>query len=238
MGEHRRPRLRVADAAHRIPQGPDRARGHGRRRRPGAQGVPAPRHRRRPSPGRRGHGGHVQRLRLRRQDLRPGAAHGDRHRAARGRDVAAAVHARGDLPGTDVDRRGVDQGRQPGRGCAEGRRRGLAGVVHRQHRPLRRRSARAVRAHDRDERQRGAIRRARPDRRAQPPAGGGRGRLRPHPARAGPRREAGVPLPLDPDFYAGRIQASTLVAMGYRDARRYLASMSRRASPSTVGPRR
>jgi predicted acylesterase/phospholipase RssA len=125
---------------------------------------------------------------------------------------------------------------------AEAVRRGAEEVwlawVHRQHRPLRRRSARAVRAHDRDERQRGAIRRARPDRRAQPPAGGGRGRLRPHPARAGPRREAGVPLPLDPDFYAGRIQASTLVAMGYRDARRYLASMSRRASPSTVGPRR
>ena len=34
------------------------------------------------------------------------------------------------------------------------------------------------------------------------------------------------PLPLDPEFYAGRIGASTLVAMGYRDARRYLASMS------------
>jgi hypothetical protein len=31
------------------------------------------------------------------------------------------------------------------------------------------------------------------------------------------------PLPLDPDFIAGRITAETLVAMGYRDARRYLA---------------
>ena len=33
------------------------------------------------------------------------------------------------------------------------------------------------------------------------------------------------PLPLDPELYAGRIDASTLVAMGYRDARSYLASM-------------
>lgn len=33
------------------------------------------------------------------------------------------------------------------------------------------------------------------------------------------------PLPLDPDFYAGRIDAATLIDMGYRDAMRYLASM-------------
>lgn len=32
------------------------------------------------------------------------------------------------------------------------------------------------------------------------------------------------PLPLDPDFYLGRIDAGTLVAMGYRDARAYLRS--------------
>jgi predicted acylesterase/phospholipase RssA len=31
------------------------------------------------------------------------------------------------------------------------------------------------------------------------------------------------PLPLDPDFYVGRINAAALVAMGYRDAKRYLA---------------
>jgi NTE family protein len=31
-----------------------------------------------------------------------------------------------------------------------------------------------------------------------------------------------VPLPLDPDFFLGRIDASTLIAMGYRDAARYL----------------
>jgi NTE family protein len=31
------------------------------------------------------------------------------------------------------------------------------------------------------------------------------------------------PLPLDPDFYLGRIDASALIAMGYRDAKRYLA---------------
>jgi hypothetical protein len=33
------------------------------------------------------------------------------------------------------------------------------------------------------------------------------------------------PLPLDPDFYLGRIDAGTLIAMGYRDARSYLAEM-------------
>lgn len=34
------------------------------------------------------------------------------------------------------------------------------------------------------------------------------------------------PLPLDPDFLLGRIDAHTLVAMGHRDAHRYLAEMS------------
>jgi hypothetical protein len=33
------------------------------------------------------------------------------------------------------------------------------------------------------------------------------------------------PLPLDPDFYLGRIDAGTLIAMGYRDARAYMATM-------------
>jgi len=33
------------------------------------------------------------------------------------------------------------------------------------------------------------------------------------------------PLPLDPDFFLGRIDAATLVAMGYDDARRYLATI-------------
>jgi hypothetical protein len=33
------------------------------------------------------------------------------------------------------------------------------------------------------------------------------------------------PLPLDPDYYLGKIDASTLVAMGYRDAHSYLAAM-------------
>jgi predicted acylesterase/phospholipase RssA len=33
------------------------------------------------------------------------------------------------------------------------------------------------------------------------------------------------PLPLDPDFYLGRIDAATLIAMGYRDARAYLAEI-------------
>jgi hypothetical protein len=31
------------------------------------------------------------------------------------------------------------------------------------------------------------------------------------------------PLPLDPDFYLGRIDANALIASGYRDAKRYLA---------------
>jgi hypothetical protein len=31
-----------------------------------------------------------------------------------------------------------------------------------------------------------------------------------------------VPLPLDPDYFFGRIDASTLIAMGYRDAAAYL----------------
>lgn len=35
------------------------------------------------------------------------------------------------------------------------------------------------------------------------------------------------PLPLDPDFYLGRIDAATLIAMGYRDARAYLAAIDR-----------
>jgi len=34
------------------------------------------------------------------------------------------------------------------------------------------------------------------------------------------------PLPLDPDFYFGRIDADALVAMGYRDAKTYLARRS------------
>jgi hypothetical protein len=35
-----------------------------------------------------------------------------------------------------------------------------------------------------------------------------------------------VPLPLDPDFFLGRIDASTLIAMGYRDAVAYLQDPS------------
>ena len=34
------------------------------------------------------------------------------------------------------------------------------------------------------------------------------------------------PLPLDPEFYLGRIDADTLIGMGYRDARAYLDSMT------------
>jgi len=35
------------------------------------------------------------------------------------------------------------------------------------------------------------------------------------------------PIPLDPDFFLGRIDAATLVALGYRDARRYLRAADR-----------
>ncbi|GAB2889369.1 patatin-like phospholipase family protein [Paralcaligenes ginsengisoli] len=38
-----------------------------------------------------------------------------------------------------------------------------------------------------------------------------------------------LPLPLDPDFYLGRIDAATLIDMGYRDARRVL--LSRQPAP-------
>ena len=38
--------------------------------------------------------------------------------------------------------------------------------------------------------------------------------------------EPEYPLPLDPDFMAGRIDASTLVDCGHRDASRYLAGMT------------
>jgi hypothetical protein len=41
-----------------------------------------------------------------------------------------------------------------------------------------------------------------------------------------------VPLPLDPDFYRGRIDAATLIDMGYRDARRTL----RANTPAPLGP--
>lgn len=39
------------------------------------------------------------------------------------------------------------------------------------------------------------------------------------------------PLPLDPEFYLGRIDADTLVGMGYRDARNYLATMEAAGLP-------
>jgi len=40
-----------------------------------------------------------------------------------------------------------------------------------------------------------------------------------------------LPLPLDPDFVAGRISAEALVAMGYRDAWRYLSARSSAGVP-------
>jgi len=39
------------------------------------------------------------------------------------------------------------------------------------------------------------------------------------------------PLPLDPDFYLGRIDAATLVGMGYADAKKYLATRSDEGLP-------
>ncbi|HTS52064.1 MAG TPA: patatin-like phospholipase family protein [Burkholderiales bacterium] len=43
-----------------------------------------------------------------------------------------------------------------------------------------------------------------------------------------------TPLPLDPDFYAGRIDAATLIDRGYADARRYLNSI--RPEGVALGP--
>jgi Patatin-like phospholipase len=42
-----------------------------------------------------------------------------------------------------------------------------------------------------------------------------------------------TPIPLDPDFLAGKIDAETLIAYGYRDAHRYLAAMTPNGSPLT-----
>ena len=41
------------------------------------------------------------------------------------------------------------------------------------------------------------------------------------------------PIPLDPDFFLGRIDAATLVAMGYDDANRYLTTMDAGGVPLT-----
>lgn len=43
-----------------------------------------------------------------------------------------------------------------------------------------------------------------------------------------------VPLPLDPDFFLGRVDAATLIAMGHRDACTYLAAIS--PDGVTLGP--
>ncbi len=43
-----------------------------------------------------------------------------------------------------------------------------------------------------------------------------------------------LPLPLDPDFVSGRISAEALVAMGYRDAWRYLGTRSAAGVPLDV----
>ncbi|MGH2627050.1 MAG: patatin-like phospholipase family protein, partial [Anaerolineales bacterium] len=39
------------------------------------------------------------------------------------------------------------------------------------------------------------------------------------------------PLPLDPEFYLGRIDAATLIALGYGDAKRYLATLREEGVP-------
>lgn len=40
------------------------------------------------------------------------------------------------------------------------------------------------------------------------------------------------PLPLDPDYFVGRISTDSLMAMGYRDARRYLSTMTASGLPA------
>jgi hypothetical protein len=47
-----------------------------------------------------------------------------------------------------------------------------------------------------------------------------------------------LPLPLDPDFVAGRISAEALVAMGYRDGWRYLSKRSHSGVPLDVSATR
>lgn len=41
------------------------------------------------------------------------------------------------------------------------------------------------------------------------------------------------PLPLDPEYFLGRIDGATLIALGYRDARRYLAGVREEGLPFT-----
>jgi predicted acylesterase/phospholipase RssA len=43
-----------------------------------------------------------------------------------------------------------------------------------------------------------------------------------------------VELPLDPDFHAGRIDAETLIGLGYQDAKRYLRQMTSEGNPLDV----
>jgi hypothetical protein len=43
------------------------------------------------------------------------------------------------------------------------------------------------------------------------------------------------PLPLDPEFYLNRIDADTLIGMGYRDARSYLKGMTAEGLPKDAG---
>ena len=42
-----------------------------------------------------------------------------------------------------------------------------------------------------------------------------------------------TPLPLDPDYLAGKVDAQTLISWGWRDARRYLAAMTPGGTPPT-----
>jgi hypothetical protein len=128
--------------------------------------------------------------------------------------VAADLPAGGAERGSHVDGCGLDQGRQPARGRPPRLHGTVAGLVHREHAAVGQRSARAVRAHDRALGQWCVVRRARCDRRHQRPSS--------------ERRESAgssdpivlhvvkpdLPLPLDPDFVAGRISAEALVAMG------------------------
>ena len=166
-------RLRGPAAVARLP-------GHaalaGARRRSGraGEGVPAPRDRPRCDPP--GHRGRrdLQRVQLRHQDGGGRGAPGHRPGPACRRGVPADADAGRGAARHAVHRRGLDPGQQRPGGGGQGKRRDLAGLVHRQHPCLPQRAVPPVRPHDRDGRQRLAA--ARPWLRRRPLAAAARAR--------------------------------------------------------------
>ena len=146
---------------------PDELGGLRRSRRSPQRRPPASRRRRCRDPRTSRHDRHVQRRRLRQQAVRCDSPRRDRSRPDdRGRVTSDLPPGRAERR-SDMDRRCLDQGRQPARGRAPGLHGAVADLVHREHAAVGERSARAIRAHDRAVGQRFAVRRARSDRRHQ-----------------------------------------------------------------------